>query len=135
MADESRRDRRAAERDAYRKDAVAEQGLASVLRKMQAGGFTLMFPPGIPAVDGAEPPLKIAVGRVVQGLGFIHYGTDFSPSVLKDDKELAYALALAYRAYGIYEAEALKLAGLAPDETGKNGNGAGGGGKIVLTDG
>lgn len=142
MGEETRRDRRAAERDAYRKDAVAEQGLASTLRKMQAGGYTLMFPPAVPlddrgvgeAAEPPPPPFKIAIGRIVQGLGFIHYGAEFTQTTLKDDKELAYALALTLHGYNVYEGEALRVAGLATDTTGKGGNGAGGERRVILTD-
>jgi hypothetical protein len=135
MAEETRAERRQNERDAYRKDAVAEQGLASTIRKLQAGGYTLMFPPGVPAIEGNDPPFKIAIGRVVQGLGFIHYGVEYTPETLKDDKELAYALALTLHGYGYYEREALHSAGLAPSPEGKDKNGGGGGKRIILTDG
>jgi hypothetical protein len=108
-------------------DAIAEQSLAATLRKLIDGDIALQFPKvdsigeGEDSVQIINPPLVIKLSRAVPGTNpplRIAHAIPFQVAELdpSDDKSLAIALAVAYRAFTVYEEEALKA--LPPDVTG-----------------
>lgn len=121
-----------------KRDAIAEQSLAATLRKLIDGDIALQFPKvdsigeGEREVQLINAPTIFKLSRVVKGREGLRlaFATPFQAGELdlKDDKSLAIALAIALRAFLVYEEEAIKR--LPPDVT---GNGAGRS-KIIIPD-
>lgn len=111
-----------------KRDAIAEQSLAATIRKCIELDIAIQFPhiteigEGEDKVQIINPPVIFKFSRAVPGTDpplRLAHATPFPSADLKDDKDLAIALALALRGFLMYE-EAAKQR-LPPDVTGGNG--------------